>query len=376
MKAAQGTAGAPISPHLRAAEWLTRLRTPEEMTALELRSWQQFIAVPENREAFECIQRVAKTAPTLVLSPLPEPHEWAAQCAEDTYDASLPVEEWDAWQGAQRGTMLARLRGWAPRWQTRSLLAASAVIIIAVTIWLSTARLSSTHRAFHTEGAQHRVVTLDDGSRITLGAKTALEVRYTRKRRLIYLQHGEALFTVARDLQRPFVVFAGTGSVTAVGTEFNIWREMDRTRVTVTEGIVDVEAATSAGAQALPVSRAARVKKGQEITYAQGRIAEPVHEADLSSAIAWREGRLVYRETPLKYVISDVNRYFPQQLVIVDAEIGELEFSGAVPQTLSPVEFVSALERIFRLKAVRVDEQRILIRSLPPLENKLPVVKS
>jgi transmembrane sensor len=368
MKPAQGRATSHPEPHFEAAGWLMRLREPEKMTSDELKSWKRFIADPENREAFEAMQRAASLAPTLTLS------QPSVAADEDTYDGSMPVRLWRIAQGLQPPHTARK-----PVWLLRSAVAVACALLASIVAWLAPSWYTSGAQAYRTQGAQHREVVLDDGSRITLGAKTSVEVRYTPERRLIYLEHGVALFTVAHDRDRPFVVFAGTGSVTALGTEFNIWRDLDRTKVTVTEGVVEV-APVSISRPASPAAawpdHGERVKKGQEITYTEDVLSSRVQTADLSAATAWREGRLVYRRTPLKYVISDVNRYFRQQLVLEDTHAGELEFTGAVPQNLSAMDFVRALEKVFRIEVVKIDNDRIVIRSLGPVESELPLVKS
>ncbi|MEH3160166.1 MAG: FecR domain-containing protein [Sphingomonas taxi] len=66
------------------------------------------------------------------------------------------------------------------------------------------------------------MIRLDDGSTVTLGAQTVLTVGFTRERRQLALERGEALFEVAHDRSRPFVVQTPFGAVTAVGTAFDV----------------------------------------------------------------------------------------------------------------------------------------------------------
>lgn len=66
------------------------------------------------------------------------------------------------------------------------------------------------------------VVTLEDGSVVQLNAASAIAVEFTEKRRVIRLLRGEAFFQVAHGADRPFTVMAGTTSVTALGTAFDV----------------------------------------------------------------------------------------------------------------------------------------------------------
>jgi transmembrane sensor len=374
MSGAQGTANSRGSGRLvQAAEWLTRLRDPVALTAEELTSWEKFINSPENNAAFEAVQRVAGVLPTLARPPLPS----AAAIAEDDYDGTVPLRRWKAQQASKinRRSPSRRAR-WKGGWSLSAgtvgfVLLCALVVSLVLHIWPARAQ------TFETLAAENRVVTLKDGSQITLGAKTALEVQFAHGQRQVRLHRGEALFSVAHDRSHPFIVFAGAGSVTAVGTEFNVWRTLDRTTVTVTDGAVDVKTALAPSASPLArsVEAVLRVRKGQELAYEEDGHSTAVKAADIAAATAWREGRLVYRHTPLKYVVSDVNRYFQQQLVIADAALGELQFTGAVPQNLRATEFAHALESIFQLQAVQMNGQ-VVLRAIAAPEPKQTGVKS
>ena len=88
-------------------------------------------------------------------------------------------------------------------------------------------------------GERH-ITRLDDGSTIHLNALSRLQVRMGQERREFVLEQGEALFDVARDPSRPFVVMAGSSKSTALGTQFSVRMRDDVTRVTVLEGTVSV----------------------------------------------------------------------------------------------------------------------------------------
>jgi len=83
-----------------------------------------------------------------------------------------------------------------------------------------------------------RAVTLADGSRVTLNTASELEISFTRNRRNVRLLRGEAMFEVAKDRARPFVVAADGASMQAVGTIFDVRSERGKVELTVAEGIV------------------------------------------------------------------------------------------------------------------------------------------
>src|SRR5947209_3857903 len=99
--------------------------------------------------------------------------------------------------------------------------------------------LDSGH-VYATAAGEQRECLLKDGSVVTLGAASSLTVTFTQARRVAVLDRGEARFRVQHDPWRPFTVFAGLGSVTAVGTVFDVRRYSSRVFVTVSEGVVEV----------------------------------------------------------------------------------------------------------------------------------------
>ena len=191
--------------------------------------------------------------------------------------------------------------------------------------------LSGDARTYLTERAATKVLELSDGSQIILGASTRLSVDYTPSHRLVRLERGEAMFRVARDRVRPFTVLAGTGSITAVGTQFDVRRELDesdRVVVTVSEGAVEVVRPTKNGANATQRPPApARLLKGEEMTYDRTGTPGDASAVDAASVAAWVEGRLEYRETPLKLVIPRVSRYSRKRIVLSGDGVGDLPFS-------------------------------------------------
>jgi transmembrane sensor len=207
-------------------------------------------------------------------------------------------------------------------------------------------------QSFATAPSEHRAIELSDGSRITLGARTELTVHYTAKRRFIFLDRGEAWFAVAHNSLRPFTVFAGGGSITAIGTQFDVRREEDptdigRVVVTVSNGTVEVGPpketieTISKGTPELnhasglkrpnpPEWTPARLVKGQGLTYGTDGPQGKIESVNLEEVSAWKEGRLEYRHTPFREVIPRVNRYSAKRIVLADDAVGELPYSGTV----------------------------------------------
>jgi transmembrane sensor len=116
-------------------------------------------------------------------------------------------------------------------------LAASILIVAAAGIGTWDRFIRGT---YSTDIGEQRSVTLKDGSVIDLNARSRIKIRYTADTRYIDLLEGQALFHVAKDHARPFIVRSAQTSVRVVGTQFDVYRKKTGTIVTVVEGRVAV----------------------------------------------------------------------------------------------------------------------------------------
>lgn len=179
---------------------------------------------------------------------------------------------------------------------------------------------------------EQREVRLADGSRVRLDTDSRVRVRMTASGRGVALERGQALFTVARDPARPFVVAAGETRVTAVGTVFDVRRDPAGVRVTLVSGVVEVD---GGGDRPAP----ARMTAGQ-----QGRVTAAgleVRAVDTAAATGWAEGRIVFRDTPLAAAVAEVNRYLDDPIVLEAGASGGTPVNG-VFRTGDRDAFVSA----------------------------------
>jgi transmembrane sensor len=150
-------------------------------------------------------------------------------------------------------------------------------------------------------------VSLADGTEVRLGPSSVLTLAagYGDDAREVSLE-GEALFEVVHDEERPFVVRAGAARILDLGTVF-IVRTLDgeAVRVAVTEGVVRLEpAADGAGAEGVTLNQGDR----GVLTAGSRAIAEA--DVPLDHDLAWTEGRLVFRETPLSEVADALRRWY------------------------------------------------------------------
>jgi transmembrane sensor len=209
--------------------------------------------------------------------------------------------------------------------------------------------------AYTTGKGQHHHVTLADGSTIDLDAETKLRVSMSRTERRVILSDGQAIFDVAHDEKRPFVVEAGQRLVRDVGTQFDVRQRPDQLTVTVARGRVEVESSATAAP-----GKGVLLGPGQRLTLDNAGVGR-LSVVDPQETFSWRAGRLVYRAQPLADVVADLNRQFVEQTEIADPELGKLPITGVIVLD-NPRAVVARLSLMLPVKAVPSDKGLMLLR--------------
>ncbi len=199
--------------------------------------------------------------------------------------------------------------------------------------------------SFASETGERKELTLDDGTQVVLNIDSEIATSFTRGQRDVVMVRGEADFRVAHDKERPFIVRAGEGSVTALGTRFQVRRDALDSLVTLLEGSVRV--ATPRGRQVLLPNESATIYRSGAITVAS---------VDPAGALGWIEGRLSFRNTPLSEVVAQANRYSSTKLVLADAALSDIRLSGNFKAGDS-ASIASAAELILPIRAVRKNSE-------------------
>jgi transmembrane sensor len=237
----------------------------------------------------------------------------------------------------------------------RPALAAAALALLAsitaLFLWID----SDTAHSYSTGIGEQRTIQLLDGSTVELNARSKIKVRLTDRQRDVALIEGQALFRVAKDKQRPFVVRAGDAQVRAVGTEFDVYKKQAETVVTVVEGRVETYSETD-GTNAAAIVLSA----GEQLTVLPHTVTKPTR-ADTAAATAWLQKRLIFEETPLKEVAEEFNRYNRRPLAIDDAELQTLKISGVYSST-DPASLINFLRSQNSIIVLETENQVRVVR--------------
>lgn len=239
-------------------------------------------------------------------------------------------------------------------WYHKRFAAAAAVLLMAGAAALGLHLMGDP--SYETAVGEQRVVTLADGSRVTLNTDTEITADFTDKRRTIALARGEALFEVAHDAARPFVVESPLGSVRAVGTKFVVRIEAEKQlAVLVTEGKVLV---------ARPESPATPLEAGAELRAAGESLAVKAVPAErIQQDLAWRVGNIYFNGEPLAEAAAQMQRY-AETRIAVDPRVAHYHVGGHF-RTNGLDEFLATVQAAFPVKVVKSSAE-IRIEPLSP----------
>jgi len=229
------------------------------------------------------------------------------------------------------------------------------IFIVASTLWMH-----GRGKVISTERGERREVALADGSVVQMDPETTLRVKYRDEERRVYLDRGRALFRVAKNASRPFLVEARDTTVRAVGTAFGVEYEARDVIVTVAEGRVAIFRTTDSGRDG--TAAAPLLVADQQITVRASAETEPVRAVDSGKALAWAQGRLIFESTTVEEAVRQFNRYNRIQIRIADEQLARRPVSG-VFSAADPESFVAFIRSVVPVKITRDDAADITIFS-------------
>ncbi|CAM4191825.1 FecR family protein [Roseateles saccharophilus] len=207
---------------------------------------------------------------------------------------------------------------------------------------------------------------LPDGTRVTLNTATRVRATLTQAKRVVQVSLGEALFEVAKDATRPFVVQVADANVTATGTTFLVratpQRGDEAFDVTLIEGQVIVNqagrAAHGRSVEQFVMEPGERLRARSSGGGASDALGARLDRPKLENLTAWKRGEVVLDDVSLVDAVLEMNRYSKLPVVILDMDtIGSLRISGIMHAGDSEA-FARAVASLHGL-SVRMTDRRI-----------------
>lgn len=225
-------------------------------------------------------------------------------------------------------------------YQLAPALLAAAALVFALFWWRTPPALPGSAIEASTE---FKHLVLEDGSSVELNHGALVTTKFSAMERRATLVRGEALFTVAKNPGRPFIVRAGGVDVRAVGTAFSVRLDPAAVEVLVTEGRVAL-ARSEEGSQhneneipspvSPPPPHSSEISAGQRATVSLISAKPPHVVAVTPQAIAqhlnWKPQLLDFSSAPLSAAVAEFNRRNRVQLILADAELAAMPIVAAI----------------------------------------------
>jgi len=271
--------------------------------------------------------------------------------------------------GALQGAFaadLARLGGRrAVGRSRRGLLAAgglaTAAVAAALVVWPAMRAAPEVEGVLYSSPAGRITdVTLADGSRVTLDAGSTIRVALADDARRVTLVRGAAYFDVAHDAAHPFQVALADRRVIVTGTRFVTALRRERGEVSLLEGRVVIASHDVRRRGAL--EQGVKLAPGQQADFALDKGAVVVKQADVETATAWRERRLVFRDAPLSLVLAEAEPYAGLRLVPSDPALARTKVTAVLPLT-GDTPLIDRMDALLPITVEKTDDGRALIRA-------------
>lgn len=196
-------------------------------------------------------------------------------------------------------------------------------------------------------------ITLSDGSEVWLNSGSTLSYpeHFTEDKRQVTLS-GEAFFKVKSDKDHRFDVQTSDGfTVSAYGTEFNVqaYAEEPEIKATLAEGHIQIDQTNQPASQELI--------PGEQAVYSRHTQQMQVRKANLLVETAWKDGKLVFRRTPMEEIAKQLSRHFNVNIQLQGKEIFDYTYSATfTTETLA--EILSLLEKTAPIRCEIIEPQQ------------------
>ena len=174
------------------------------------------------------------------------------------------------------------------------------------------------------KGGRYKI-SLPDGSKVWLNSASTLTypTTFTNTERKVKLK-GEAYFEIARNKSRPFRVESNNQVVEVLGTHFNInsYEDEDYIKTTLLKGSVRVILKSAK-------PNAQLLKPGEQSLTSNSQSGIKIQNTDTEKAIAWKNGYFKFKNTPIREIMKEIERWYDVELVY-DGKLAPDEFTGYI----------------------------------------------
>lgn len=234
-----------------------------------------------------------------------------------------------------------------PLWR-QTWLQIAAVLVIGLGLWFGLEKKEEP-MVYVAEAATRHQFALPDGSEVTLNSES--EASFDKAdwddNRRVELK-GEAFFHVAKG--KKFEVYTNQGTVTVLGTQFDVRSRGNRFEVECFEGRVDVKTAAAHTV----------ITKGQVVAFENGKALSVQPQA--SAQPGWMQGELTFRAESLNQIVAELQRHFNIRIDVRSNAPAD-RFTGVVPGD-DPLVALHLIARTYKLQIRQTSAKAFLLDAM------------
>ncbi len=205
-------------------------------------------------------------------------------------------------------------------------------------------------------------IILSDGSSLWLNSGSSLKYpeKFIGNSRKVFL-NGEAYFEVESNPEKPFIVETSTLSVRAIGTKFNVsgYSSDKETDVTLVSGKVEVITSDENNKQ-----NTSGLLENQHLSFNKGKGTSLITTGDVNRYVSWKDGKLIFRDEPLSYVVKKLGQIFNVDIELRGEELQNYTFRATFQD--------ESLQEILKLIKISSPVDYIEVKREPLPDNSFP----
>jgi hypothetical protein len=205
-------------------------------------------------------------------------------------------------------------------------------------------------------------IRLPDGSKVWLNSASTLiyPTTFAGNERKVQLK-GEAYFEIAPNKNVPFRVESDNQIVEVLGTHFNInsYDDEDYVKTTLLEGSVKVILSSNPN----EISKTKLLKPGEQSLTKSSQSGIRIENADTEKAVAWKNGYFKFRNTPIKEIMREIERWYDVEL-IYEGKSPSDEFTGFISNDVKISAVLKIMEESGGVK-FSVKGKKLKVKSMP-----------
>ena len=178
-------------------------------------------------------------------------------------------------------------------------------------------------------GKRSSRIKLSDGTSVWLnsGSRLVYPVVFNGDRRELFLE-GEAIFDVAHNKEKPFIVISENQEIKVLGTVFCVtnYKDEDNVNTVLKSGSVQIKYIKKGSTKINPDK--VRISPGTKASFNKTSKRIVSEKVNVDNYFSWRDGVFIFKNNSLDYITKRISRYYNFEIKISDKALAEETFSG------------------------------------------------